>query len=83
MIDKIVTHTIQGGVYKVISQLPNSRTQFKCKDIERGKGWDKYTKKYTGVKTKNGWYLGKNHCYGEVYTYHKKFLKEIKRNEED
>ena len=78
MIDKIVTHKIHGGIWKVLELLPNSRTKYKCKDIDKGKGWCNETRKYVGVKTKGGWYLGKNHCYGRILTFHKKDIYEKK-----
>ena len=78
MIDKIVTHKIHGGTWKVLELLPNSRTKYKCKDIDKGKGWCNETRKYVGVKVKGGWYIGKNYGYGKILTFHKKDIYEKK-----
>jgi len=68
--------TINGkGKYEIICQAENSRVRFEVKDIDRGPGWNERTKEYTGIKTSRGWYLGRNYCYGEMYTIHQKFLK--------
>jgi hypothetical protein len=62
------------GRYEVIEKLPNSRTKFIIKDIDRGAGYCEQTQKYVGVKSPNGWYLGKNNDFGITLETHKKLL---------
>jgi|SRR5690554_978619 len=59
---------------RVVGVEPNSKTLVIVEDIDRGKGWCKDTGKYIGVSNGNGWYLGKNNCFGMKTTVHIKQL---------
>lgn len=45
------------------------------KEVDRGPGWCHETNKYKGVRNKNGWFLGRNYCYGAE---HKVRIDELK-----
>lgn len=79
-LDKHYDHPKYGHV-QIIGIVENSRTKLHAEIMERGPGYDHQRKKYTGVKKKSGWYLGKNYMYGKTVTVHHKFLTEKKYNE--
>jgi hypothetical protein len=81
VLDKYIGNTYLHARYKkveVLSAVPKSRTLVEIKIIERGPGYDPDKQKYTGVKSKSGWYRGENYAYGTITTTHYKELQQLK-----
>jgi len=55
---------------EIEERVEGSRTMLMVKDIDRGPGWDENTQSYKGVRTANGWYLGRNYDYGTIHPVH-------------
>lgn len=63
------------GKVEVMAVEENSRTKVIVKVIDRGEGWDKTKRKYTGVNISTGWYRGENREFGNIDVVHIKTLK--------
>jgi hypothetical protein len=73
-IGKRFTHDTLGKV-QVVAVVEKSRTKVQVSILDRGKGYNKKTKKYSGVRNSVGWYRGQNRQYGNVDEVHIKTLK--------
>jgi hypothetical protein len=73
MIGKEFVHE-KYGLILVKNKIPKSRTKLSVEIIERGPGYNPILNKYTGVKSKSGWYRGQNYAYGDVKEVHRKEL---------
>ena len=73
------TVTVDGkGKYLVISCPIGQYVRYEIEDIDRGPGWDTSSLSYEGIKVGNqGWYLGRNNCFGDKYIIHRKRLEKI------
>ena len=63
----LYSHDSYGTVEFLRKEKENSKKMVVVKCVERGRGWDETYKKYTGIKTKCGWYLGKNRYYNQEF----------------
>jgi hypothetical protein len=73
--NSVYQHPTYGNVEFIRKEKENSKTMVIVKCIDRGVGWNDTYKRYVGVKTKNGWYLGKNRYFNQEFAVNVKELK--------
>ena len=69
-------HPVLGKV-AVLRAVPRSRTLLEVQVIDKGEGWDKEKKKYTGIKLPTGWMRGQNYSEGHIDEVNYKDLQKI------